>query len=206
MTTTTSTTKTNGRWRHVRETMARREQAALANFFAWQAGDAPPDPEKTARSHAKAAKELRAGAPWLLWLVRAGEIDEEMLPMLLLLRKRWLDELRLTGTPETLMVDQALLAFYHQLRLNGLLAVAERASLHSLEEAPVPDAEAPSEENGLSQRRLILALAACQGMLIRNLRTLYGLRSQTHLAIQNALTRLAGDNLLSDEELQEILS
>jgi len=206
MTTTTSTTKNSSRWQHIREAVAQREQQALADFFAWQAGETPPDPQAAVRGHKKAAAELRAGAPWLLYLVRSGQIDEAMLPMLLLVRKRWLDELRLTGTPEKLLVDQALLALYHQLRLNGLLAVAQHASLRSLEAAPAEDGEAPSEENGMSQRRLLLALAACQGMLVRNLRTLYSLRSQTYHAIHTARTRLAGDKLLSDEELQDILS
>ena len=55
---------------------------------------------------------------------------------------------------------------------------------------------APSEENGMSQRRLILALAACQQMLVRNLRTLYGLRDRTYFSIHKALTRLASGNLV----------
>jgi len=204
----TSTGNSNGRWRRVREAVAQREREALGDFFAWRNGDIPLDPagDAAARGHAKAAAELRAGAPWLLALVRAGEIDEEMLPLLLLLRKRWLDEFRLFGITETLLVDQALLSLYHQLRLNGLLALAQRASLRALDAAPMEDvAAAPSEENGMSQRRLILALAACQQMLVRNLRTLYGLRDRTYFSIHKALTRLAGGKRLPDEELQEIL-
>jgi hypothetical protein len=183
--------------RHQREKLAAGERRALEAFYAWR-GDGADDP---AHCYERATAEARAGSPWLLSLARAGEIDEESLPLLLLLRKRWLDEFRLAGTLETLLVDQALLALYHQLRLNGLLTIAHAATRQSL---TAPRAETtPSalpEETGQPLRRLLLALASCHGMIASSLRHLYGLHQRSgYILRQGPRAELGGENSLDDE-------
>ena len=176
---------------HHREKLAAGERRALEAFYTWR-GDGGED---VTRRYARATAEARAGSPWLLSLARSGEIDEESLPLLLLLRKRWLDEFRLAGTLETLLVDQALLALYHQLRLNGLLTTAHAATRQSLS-AP----SALPEETGQPLRRLLLALACCHGMIASSLRHLYGLHQRSGFILrQGPRAQLGGENSLNDE-------
>jgi hypothetical protein len=123
--------------------------------------------------------------------------------MLLLLRKRWLDEFNLTGIMESLLVDEALMALYHQLRLNGLLAAASRAVMSDLDNTegvqpyPVQDAQL--------ERRVLLALSTCQQMIVRSINILYKNQSASHYQLRESRAGKLQDQHLCNELLQQVL-
>lgn len=194
------------RWSGRTAVIARNEQRALQAFYTWQTGEEQTDEEVAAR-HAAAADMLRSGSPWLLQLVKQGRIDETVLPLLLLLRKRWLDEFPLHGLMEETLVDQALLGLYHQWQINDMLASVMHTSRQlDVETAPTAEgAVAPRPRVTVeTEQRWLASIAACQQMVTRSLRVLYTLRGNSERYVLLARRKQWG-GYDSEDQLTELL-
>jgi hypothetical protein len=139
----------------------------------------------------KAAEDLDRGGFLLDRLGAERHLDPELMAVLLVLRRPLIDEHGATSAAELMLIDVAVLSYYHTLRINGWIgnfaALIESeffgtASLH----AKLQDryGRADHRINGLRvddhvQRigeQLLPLLDRCNRMMLRNLKALKSLR------------------------------
>jgi hypothetical protein len=143
----------------------------------------------------RAGNELDSGEFFLSRLGRLSETDPLLSMAMLVIRIRWIEEYDAAGSAEKLLIDQALIAFYHMLRLHELAGNIEARAEHEFfGEAPLRWAE--WDRKGVCQtqadeylhrvsERLLPAIERCQRMLTRSLRELRACRA-TRLTIAHA--------------------
>ncbi|OPZ83453.1 MAG: hypothetical protein BWY76_02271 [bacterium ADurb.Bin429] len=139
-------------------------------------------------------RDLDSGEFFLTRIGRIAQTDPALVIALLVIRMRWIEEFQAVGSAEKFLIDQTLIAFYHQLRIHEMLGNAEaRAEAQFFGDQPLQHDEL--DRRGLSQykvdeylsrlaERLLPALERCQRMAIRSLRELRMSRI-TRLTIQH---------------------
>jgi hypothetical protein len=139
----------------------------------------------------KAAEDLDRGGFLLDRLGAERHLDPELMAVLLVLRRRLIDEHGATGAAELMLIDVAVLSYYHTLRINGWIG-----NFAYLVESEFFGTSGPSASfqdrygrgshqiNGLSVERhverlgeqLLPLLDRCNRMMLRNLTALKTLR------------------------------
>jgi hypothetical protein len=139
-------------------------------------------------------RDLDSGEFFLTRIGRIAQTDPALVIALLVIRMRWIEEFQAVGSAEKFLIDQTLIAFYHQLRIHEMLGNAEaRAEYQFFGDQPLKYEE--MDRRGMSQykvdeylsrlsERLLPALERCQRMAIRSLRELRMSRI-TRLTIQH---------------------
>lgn len=140
------------------------------------------------------AHDLDSGEFFLQSIGRIAQTDPALVIALLVMRMRWIEEFHAIGSMEKLLIDQALIAFYHQLRIHELIGnVESRAEAEFFGDKPlrISDTRPSRDEEFLvdeylrrMNERLLPALERCQRMLIRSLREMRMTRI-TRLTIQH---------------------
>jgi hypothetical protein len=164
---------------------------ARASFRAmdgWAMVKSQEDWQATVR---KAAEDLDSGAFLLERLGAERHLDPPLMAVLLVLRRRLIDEHGAVGAAELMLIDAAVLSYYHALRINGwignfaALIEAEFFSTRSLG-ATLQDRHGRGSQviNGLHVEQhverigeqLLPLLDRCTRMMLRNLKALKTLR------------------------------
>jgi hypothetical protein len=138
--------------------------------------------------------DLDSGEFFLRSVGRIAQTDPALVIALLVMRMRWIEEFNAAGSMEKFLIDQTLIAFYHQLRLHELIGNVEaRAESEYFGDKPLRtcDGHQTRDEQYLVDKylrrineRLLPALERCQRMLIRSLREMRMTRI-TRLTIQH---------------------
>jgi hypothetical protein len=143
----------------------------------------------------RVAGELDSGEFFLARIGRIAHTDPSLTIALLVMRMRWIEEFHAVGMAEKILIDQALIALYHQLRLTELIGNAEaRAEYQFFGDKPLKYEEL--DRRGGHQYKVdeyldrlreaqMPALDRCQRMVIRSLRELRRYRDP-RLTIQHA--------------------
>lgn len=130
-----------------------------------------------------AANEVDNGSFWLSRVGRVAETDPGLTLALLAIRMKWVEELGATTLTERLLIDQALIALYHELRIHQFIGdVQARAEYDYFGTEPLRGVNTSARE-GMPQfevdehlrtvhERLLPSLERCQRMLIRAIREL----------------------------------
>src|SRR5215213_1915594 len=139
----------------------------------------------------KAAEDLDRGGFLLDRLGAERNLDPELMAVLLVLRRRLIDEHGATGAAELMLIDVAVVSYYHTIRINGWIG-----NFALLIESEFFGTSGPSANfqdrygrgshqiNGLSVERhverigeqLLPLLDRCNRMMLRNLKALKTLR------------------------------
>lgn len=139
-------------------------------------------------------RDLDSGEFFLTRVGRIAQTDPALVIALLVIRMRWIEEYQIAGSMEKFLIDQTLIAFYHQLRLHELIGNVEARAEHEFfGEKPLKYDE--FDRRGHHQykvddylqrinERLLPAIERCQRMLIRSLREMR-LARITRLTIQH---------------------
>lgn len=144
-----------------------------------------------------AGEQLDSGEFFLSRIGRVCETDPALAIALLVIRTRLQQEYALQDGMEQLLLDQAMMALYHQLRLHEMIGNVEaRAEAKFFGDEPLravnerySDYEKQFDVDEHLRRmreRLLPALDRCQRMLLRSLRELRLLRMQPPCTIHHA--------------------
>lgn len=147
------------------------------------------------RAFERAAQDIESGEFFFTRIGRVAETDPSLVMALLVLRLRLIEEYDTQNVLERMLIDQALIAFYHQIRLHELAGNVEARAEHAFfGDTPLRWAEWDRHGGYQTQadeylrdinQRLLPAIERCQRMLMRSLRELRKLRSH-HLTIHSA--------------------
>lgn len=140
--------------------------------------------------------QMASGDFWLGRIGLVAQTDPVLVMALMAIRQRWLEEFDVASVSERLLVDQAMIALYHQLRLHEfignvqgrvehdffgvepLLAV-NRSSLAGVPQYQVDDHLRRIDE------RLLTAITRCHRMIASSLRLLVRMKGMRQLTIHN---------------------
>lgn len=143
-----------------------------------------------------AGESLDSGDFWLARLGRVAETDAELVMALLCIRMRWVEELGQPTTAERILLDQVLLALYHELRLHEFIGNVQARAEHGYfgdeplravnvtARAGVDQYEVDEHLRRINER-MLPALERCQRMIIRSLTALQAQRGH-QLTIHHA--------------------
>src|SRR5207248_1746754 len=170
------------------ERLLHEARAAFRAMDGWATVKSQEDWQATVR---KAAQDLDKGGFLIERLVAERHLDPELMATLLVLRRRLVDEHGATTAAELMLIDVAVLSYYHTIRINGwignfaFLIESEFFSKQSLS-AKFRDkyGHGASEIRGLRVEdhvhrmgeQLLPLLDRCNRMMLRNLKALKALR------------------------------
>src|SRR5207248_3958020 len=100
------------------ERLLHEARAAFRAMDGWATVKSQEDWQATVR---KAAQDLDKGGFLIERLVAERHLDPELMATLLVLRRRLIDEHGATTAAELMLIDVAVLSYYHTLRINGWL-------------------------------------------------------------------------------------
>jgi hypothetical protein len=118
------------------ERLVRDARAAFRAMDGWGQVDSAEAWQATVR---QAAEDLDSGAFLIDRLGAERHLDPQLMAVLLVLRRRLIDEQGAVGAAELMTVDLAVLSYYHSLRINGWIG-----NLASLVEAEFFRKEGPT--------------------------------------------------------------
>jgi hypothetical protein len=164
---------------------------ARAAFRAMDGWGRVQNQEEWQQTVVKAAEDLDRGGFLLDRLGAERNLDPELMAVLLVLRRRLIDEHGATGAAELMLIDVAVLSYYHTLRINGWIG-----NFAFLVESEFFGTSGPSARfqdrygrgshriNGLTVEghierigeQLLPLLDRCNRMMLRNLKALKTLR------------------------------
>src|SRR5215212_6144620 len=108
------------------ERLVQESQALLRAVEGWRGIETPEDWQRTVQ---QAAEDIQSGAFLIERIGGQRYLDPELMAVLHLLRRYLMEEHGATTAAELMMIDAAVLAYYHMFRINGwagtLLAAAE---------------------------------------------------------------------------------
>src|SRR5689334_2702415 len=105
--------------RGLAERQERLRSDARASFRAMDGWARVKDEDEWTTIVDQADEALATGKFFIDRLGAERNLDPELMAALIVLRRRLITEYRVTGAADLLLVDSALLAYYHQLRING---------------------------------------------------------------------------------------
>jgi len=140
--------------------------------------------------------EMASGRFWLSRLGLSAQTDPMLTLTLSAIRQRWLEEYAVTTIPERILVDQAMIALYHQLRLHELAGNLEGRTEHEFFGTEPLRAVNLSTHDAISQyevdehlkrtsEKLMSAIARCHRMVMSSLRMLARWKRPDRVMIHN---------------------
>lgn len=141
-------------------------------------------------------REMGSGEFWLARIGLIAQTDPLLVMTLSAIRQKWLEEYQVSTTPEKLLVDQAMIALYHQLRLHELAGNVQGRAEHDFFGTEPLRAVDVGHRDGVKQyevdehlrrvdERLLSAMARCHRMISSSLRLLARWKRPGRVTIHN---------------------
>jgi hypothetical protein len=171
-----------------REKLLHNARAVFRAMDGWASINSQDDWQETVR---KAAEDLDSGAFLIDRLGAERYLDPELMAVLVVLRRRLIDEYGATTAADLMLIDVAVLAYYHTLRVNGWIGNFASLIEHEFFQKESLSAKFQDRHGRGSQRidglqvedhverigeQLLPLLDRCNRMMLRNLKAVHALR------------------------------
>lgn len=153
------------------------------------------DEEHLAELASKVENDMASGDFWLARIGLIAQTDPELVFTLRIIRQQWLDEFQAVSMPERILVDQAMIALYHYLRLHEMTGNIQGLAEHDF--FGVEPLRAVSfDRDGIRQYEvdehlkkiageLLTSMARCHRMITSSLRELVRWKRTPWVKIHN---------------------